>query len=364
MSGNQDSAEKEFAPTPKKLEDARKKGEVPRSTDINTAAGYGGLLVAGFGFGSFSISLLGAEMAGLLSNAPELGADVFAGGSTAFAGGVGQTILGAMLPWFLIPMVLVVLSTIAQRSMIFAPDKLRPKVNRISPLSNAKNKFGRQGLFEFAKSTTKLTIFCAILGLFLLIQNDRIMGSVHLDAMQVAVQLGEICLDFLMIVFAISFCIGLVDFGWQYAEHIRKNRMTRQEMMDEAKQSEGDPQMRGRRRRRAQEIATQSMLADVADASVVIVNPTHYATALKWQRHMGSAPICVAKGTDEIARRIREKADEHGIPIFHDPPTARAIHAVVEVGQEIHPDHYRAVAAAIRFAEAMRQRAKSGWNNR
>jgi flagellar biosynthetic protein FlhB len=100
------------------------------------------------------------------------------------------------------------------------------------------------------------------------------------------------------------------------------------------------------------------MLTDVASANVVVVNPTHYAVALKWDRSKGGAPICVAKGVDEIAAKIRERAAEHGVPIHSDPPTARAIHATVEIGQEIRVEQYRAVAAAIRFADAMRKRAR------
>ena len=100
------------------------------------------------------------------------------------------------------------------------------------------------------------------------------------------------------------------------------------------------------------------MLTDVATADVVVVNPTHYAVALRWERTKGKAPVCVAKGMDEVAKRIRERAAEHGVPIHSDPPTARAIHAGVDVGQEIRVEHYRAIAAAIRFADAMRKKAR------
>ncbi|MGB8814338.1 MAG: EscU/YscU/HrcU family type III secretion system export apparatus switch protein, partial [Paracoccaceae bacterium] len=122
--------------------------------------------------------------------------------------------------------------------------------------------------------------------------------------------------------------------------------------------SEGDPHAKAQRRQRGYDIATNKMLADVATADVIVVNPTHYAVALKWDRTAKRAPICVAKGVDEIAARIRERAAEAGVPIHRDPPTARALHASVELGQEIRPEHYRAVAAAVRFAEAMRRRAK------
>ena len=105
----------------------------------------------------------------------------------------------------------------------------------------------------------------------------------------------------------------------------------------------------------------KQMLADVAKADVIIVNPTHYAVALEWKRGSGKAPVCLAKGVDEVAARIRERAKEHKIPIWSDPPCARAIHATVEIGQEIKREHFAAVAAAIRFGEQMRQKAKAGW---
>ena len=170
--------------------------------------------------------------------------------------------------------------------------------------------------------------------------------------------MARLVLEFLFIVVLIQLALGGVDYLWQVFRHRQRNRMSRKEMMDEFKDSEGDPHLKSARRQRAQEVATNRMLTDVASANVVVVNPTHYAVALKWDRSKGGAPVCVAKGVDEIARKIRERAAEHGVPIHSDPPTARAIHATVEIGQEIRVEHYRAVAAAIRFAEAMRRRVR------
>jgi flagellar biosynthetic protein FlhB len=168
--------------------------------------------------------------------------------------------------------------------------------------------------------------------------------------------------QFLALVFVVKLSIGAIDFFWQRAEHLRRNRMSHKEMRDEHKQSEGDPHAKGERTRRGREIASNRMLDAVSEASVVIVNPTHYAVALKWSPTDLGAPVCIAKGVDEIAARIRERAEQAGIPIHSDPPTARALHATVDVDQEIHAEHYGAVAAAIRFAEAMRvQSNKKGW---
>jgi len=149
----------------------------------------------------------------------------------------------------------------------------------------------------------------------------------------------------------IAIAISFIDYFWKRHDHRRKLMMSMQEMKDEAKQSEGDPHMKQSRRQRGREIAMNQMMHDVPTADVIVVNPTHYAVALKWSRDAGSAPVCVAKGVDEIAARIREIAKENSIPIMSDPPTARLIHGSVDIGSEVRPEHYKAVAAAIRFAD-------------
>jgi flagellar biosynthetic protein FlhB len=169
----------------------------------------------------------------------------------------------------------------------------------------------------------------------------------------------QLSLGFLTLVLVVAVVLGGIDFFWQRAEHIRRNRMSHKDMMDEHKQAEGDPHAKQHRRQRAQEIAMNRMLADVPEAAVVVVNPTHYAVALKWDRAQPGAPVCVAKGVDEIAARIRERAMEAGVPIRRDPPTARAIFDSVEIGAEIRAEHFAAIAAAIRFAEEMRRKARA-----
>ena len=170
--------------------------------------------------------------------------------------------------------------------------------------------------------------------------------------------LAHLLIEFMFVVLLISLVIGAVDYLWQRHDFMRQNRMSYRELQDEHKRSEGDPHLKQERRQRGAEIATSQMMADVPTADVVIVNPTHYAVALKWSRAPGSAPVCVAKGVDHIAHTIREVATEHSIPIRHDPPTARVLYATTQLGDEIEPDHYKAVAAAIRFAQTMRARAR------
>jgi flagellar biosynthesis protein FlhB len=159
----------------------------------------------------------------------------------------------------------------------------------------------------------------------------------------------------------VALVLGVADLLWQRLSFRRRHMMTRKEMTDEHKESEGDPQLKAQRRARAVAIAMNQMLADVPRADVVIVNPTHYAVALKWERGAGRAPVCVAKGVDDVARAIRERAQEAGVPLRSDPPTARALHATVEIGQEVGRAEWRAVAAAIRFAEKVRRKRETGW---
>ncbi len=358
MAEQQDD-DKQHEPTQKKLDDARRKGEVPRSADIGTAASYGGFLAVATIFGAGLLQDLGATLSGLLEHAGPLSDELFAGGGRRVIGGLIADVGGRIAPWMLVPAVLVLALNIALRSFTVAPEKLKPKLNRIDPISNAKNKFGRSGLFEFAKSFTKLSVYSVILGVFLWSVLPEVLDTLALTPALATVVLLRLGVRFFSLVLLVAIVIGGVDYIWQRAEHLRKNRMSRKELMDEAKTSEGDPQMKQQRRQKGYDIAMNRMLADVPGADVVVVNPEHYAVALKWSRLPGEAPVCVAKGVDAIAAQIREAAMEAGVPIHRDPPTARAIHATVQIGQEIRPEHYQPIAAAIRFAEDMRARMRA-----
>jgi flagellar biosynthetic protein FlhB len=358
MSDDQDE-EKQHAPTQKKLDDARKKGEIPKSTDLMTAASYGGFLICAFALGGSGMQAFGQALANVLGQADRIAPTLFDDNSAPVAGSIMLSVLEFVAPWFAIPGLLVIVTIVAQRSFVVAPDKLVPKLSKISPISNAKNKFGRSGLFEFGKSFTKLMLYSIVLGVFLYSNVELIVSTVHLTPAMATSVLLNLVTEFFFIVLIIAGTMGALDFIFQYAEHMRKNRMSHKEMKDEQKNSDGDPYMKGKRRQKGYEIAMNQMMAEVPKADVIIVNPTHYAVALQWDQQSGTAPVCLAKGTDEIAAKIREIANEHGIPIHRDPPTARAIFAVVDLGYEIHPEHYQAVAAALRFAETLRKKARS-----
>jgi flagellar biosynthesis protein FlhB len=353
----QDSDDKEHDATQKKLDDARLRGEVVQSADLTAAAAYGGLILTSVAFGTAALDRFGALGSGLIGHADRLSAAFLAGESGVLTSVIAVTALplGVFLAG---PALAALIAILGQRAIVFAPDKLAVRWSRIDPVATARHKFGREGLIEFAKSLVKLIVIGGILALFL---SHRIAPIVTSQTLQPAPATGllfDLLLGFLGLVLAVTLAIGAADYLWQRHLHLRRNRMSRQELLDEFRQSDGDPHLRQARRQRAQDIASNRMMADVPRADVVIVNPTHYAVALRWNRKGRAAPVCVAKGTDTVAQRIRAAAAAAGVPIRSDPPTARALHATVDIGREIRPEHYKAVAAAIRFAERMRKRAR------
>ena len=362
MADQDDSADKSHEPTPRKLEQARKKGEIPRAPDLLTAMAYFGLMVAAAGAGGQSMLNLADVMTAFIEQPDRLRLLFFRDGAASTVGQLISASFDSVLPLFLVPPAFILLALLATRAILFTPSKLAPKISRISPIQNAKNKYGSRGLFEFLKSFVKLMVYSVILAMFLSAEAERITGIVRATPEEVAGLMTSLMLRFLMLVVIVAAVIGAIDILWQRADHTKRNRMSQKEMRDEHKESEGDPYMKQQRRMRGQEIAMQQMMTDVPKADVVIVNPTHFAVALKWNRAPGSAPVCVAKGTDHVAARIRECARDAGVPIHSDPPTARALHASVEIGQEVQPEHYKPVAAAIRFAEEMRRKVRErGW---
>ncbi len=353
-----ESEEKTHEATPQKLEKARKKGDIAKSMDVSAAAAYLGLLVAIYFSGVKGIGGALQSLTVFFSHADTLSGVVLGAGGGDMVLSILSKTIKAVAPLLLLPMIAALLSLVVQRAFIFAPEKVLPKLNRVSIIEGAKNKFGSNGMVQFLKTLVKMLAVGIGVGIYLRKHSDEIIGSLRGEPIAVVGLMDKILIDILILTCGIAIIIALVDVVWQKYHHLQKQRMSHKELKDEAKESEGDPHMKSKRRMRAQEIATNQMMHDVPRADVIVVNPTHYAVALEWTRSPGSAPKCIAKGVDDVARRIREIGMDSGVPIHSDPPTARAIHASVEVGQEIHPDHYRAIVAALQFADAMRRKAK------
>ncbi|MFE3836765.1 EscU/YscU/HrcU family type III secretion system export apparatus switch protein [Pseudogemmobacter sonorensis] len=351
MAEEQSAESKEFDPSQRRLDRAREEGDSVRSEELQAAVAASGLLLAFAGAGGYALSVWGGTAIAFLDRPQEMRLQ------SALLLPAVTAMTGPVLLLLLVPGIAVLVWLIASRGLVFAPSRIVPKPERLSIPANAKQKFGRAGLMDFARRALKLIVIGAVLALYLRASAGVLYTSLRMDAGQIGLAIVERMGGFAVLVILISLVFGLPDFIWQRAQFLRRNRMTRKEMTDEMKDAEGDPHMKADRRRRAQEVAGRQMMAEVPKADVVIVNPTHYAVALKWDRAGGRAPVCVAKGVDEIAARIREAAQEAGVPLRRDPPTARALHASTEIGQEIRREHYAAVAAAIRFATAMRRKA-------
>jgi flagellar biosynthetic protein FlhB len=357
MSDEGSSDDKPFEPTQRRLDEARKRGEIVRSADLTAAAAMAGFVLAIVTSGEMILMKTAGIGQSLLARA-DLVSSAFAANGRASLGPVLWAVGMTTLPLFLFPFVAVMVGLVAQRALLFSPEKLMPRLSRVSPLSTARQKFGTDGLFSFVKSTIKMCIIAAIFVAHLTYRSDAVVGSLNLSPGLSITLMMRLLVEFLVLVLLIGLVAGGVDYIWQRGQHLQRNRMSYQEMMDEVKEGEGDPNAKAKRRQRGQEIALNRMLQDVEKADVVIVNPTHFAVALRWKRGDRNAPLCVAKGVDEIAGRIRERAILSGVPIHPDPPTARAIYAAVDVGEPILPAHYKPVAAAIRFSEALKKRKR------
>lgn len=353
---SEDKDDKPYEPSERKLQKARQDGDVPRSTEVN---------VLGMYLGAWLIFTVGAGIATrewLAAAKRALGSDAWLGGSLyAIAMPVSGMAAVAAIGLLLVPAVTILLALIAQRGMVFSAKKIAFDFKRLNPVKNAGQKFGSAGLVTFGISVLKAALVC--LGGWFLFSSllDQLVATMSGREGQWISGLPKLLQDVLTMAVAISAVLAIVDLLWKRHDYLRKQRMTRKEVDDEHKDMEGDPHIKAARRQKAIDFAMKQMLADVANADVIIVNPRHYAVALEWKRGSGRAPVCVAKGTDDVAARIRDRAREHGVPIHSDPPCARALHATVALGEEIRREHFAAVAVAIRFAEQMRRKARAGW---
>ncbi len=351
--------DKPFDPSESKLRKARQEGDVPRSTELQSALMYLGFWLAALFAMNWAVPAWLRMASRALGSEPWPLAEgrVVTDLARALAGYAGlATVAGVAI--MALP---IILGMVAQRSIVLTPKKLLPDPKRINPIKNAAQKFGRSGLVTFAISLGK-ALLVGLGGWFLYTSLlSWLMISGAMQDLQWVEGLGLILRRAVLLAMGIGAVFAVIDLLWKRLEYLKRHRMSRQEMQDEYKENEGDPHLRAARRQKGVDIVLSTMLADVQKADVIIVNPTHYAVALEWKRGSGRAPVCLAKGVDDTARRIRERAQDHQVPIWSDPPCARALHATVEIGQEISAEHFAPVAAAIRFAEAMRKKVREGW---
>jgi len=349
---NQHDSDRTEDPTQKRLDEALERGDVVKSQEVSTwfiIAG-GALVLAAFS-GPMSGGLI-VTLRGLVANSHQIRSD--GQGLLAIMGRVEREVLAAVA----FPLAVLVIAAIAgnmiQHRLVWSAEQLKPKLSKISPLAGLKRLFSSQALANFVKGLIKLAVVGTVMTLLLWPQRNRLDGLVQTDILGSLVFTRSLALDVLGAVVAILFILAAADYLFQYRQWLERQKMSIREIKDEYKQTEGDPMIKGKIRQLRQARMRKRMMAEVPKASVVITNPTHYAIALRYERGM-EAPICVAKGIDTLALRIREVAGKHSIPVVENPPLARALHATVEIDQEVPPEHYKAVAEIISYVMKLRR---------
>ena len=350
MAEDSDPESKTEEATPRKLEEARKKGDVAKSPDVAAAmslAGATAVLLIGGGYFSQQMA---EDMLPFLAEPHAM-----IGGLQAGAGlEIGMRAVWAVTPFLAALMLAVIIGgvggNLAQSGFLFTAEKIKPKWSAVSPLSGFKRIYGPDGIVQFIKTFLKLIAIGAVCWWVL---KPHAREFENLAAMSPAMILpfardlaGSLMIAALIF---LGFTAG-ADFIWQKFRFAKRMRMTKEETKEDFKQTEGDPHVKGKLRQIRMQRSRQRMMQAVPTATVVVTNPTHYSVALRYEPDQGDgAPVCVAKGVDAVALRIRELAKESGVPIVENVPLARALYAAVEVDEVIPREHFEAAAKVIGF---------------
>jgi flagellar biosynthetic protein FlhB len=357
MADENDSTDKTEDPTQKRLDDAQDRGDVAKSQEVNTWFMIAGATLVLSTFGGSIGSGIQMPLRNLIANSWMIRAD--GPGLMQLAGSLEYVLIAALG----VPLLLLALAAIAgnmvQHRLVWSGESLKPKFNKVSPAAGAKRIFGKQAAANFAKGIFKVAALGAVMTAILWPERHRLESFMRFDPDAILGVTTSLTLRLMGAVVAMLAVVAIADYFFQYRQWFERQKMSLQEMKEEFKQSEGDPHIKGRIRQLRQARMRKRMMAAVPQASVIITNPTHYAVALKYERGM-SAPICIAKGVDLIALKIRDVAGEHDIPIVENVPLARALHATVEIDDEIPVEHYHAVAEIIGYVMGLK-RGLAGW---
>ncbi|PWC42583.1 flagellar biosynthesis protein FlhB [Azospirillum sp. TSO22-1] len=349
MADGQDDEQKTEEPTEKRLREAEEKGDVPRARDVGLLAAMAAawLIVAAAAPGA--ASRLAATLLPLIENPDDIRIDgspydVLHSLSWLLAG-VGL----ALLPVLGILVLAAAVSAFGQGQLVVAQERIRPKLSNLSLFGGWKRIFSTSALAEFLKSLAKLAAigFAAWFAVAPYITWTE--GVVNLDVAALPELLRDLTLRLLLAVLLATVLMAAIDVLWNRYQWRKRLRMTFQELKDEFKQTEGDPAVKARLREMRRERSRRRMMSSVPRATVVVTNPTHFAVALEYDRARMPAPVCLAKGADLMALRIRSIAEENGVPIIENPPLARALHGSAEIDEPIPLQHYQAVAEVITY---------------
>lgn len=342
-----DDSQKTEEPTPKRLQDAREKGQVARSQEVNHW-----FIILGFALilgvmSPWVVNRIGLALLPFI----ERPHDIIVESSTAqtlMYETVKEIAIALSLPFFAM-IVLALASGFLQFGLIFSFESLKPKLSKLSLISGFTKIFGSRAIMEFLKGVLKITLIGVVIMAVIWPEGQKILNLSDLQPQEILVFLQAESLRILIAVLAMMTVIAAADFAYQRYKHIKEMRMTRQEVRDETKQSEGDPLVKSRLRQIRMERSRRRMMAAVPSADVVVTNPTHYAIALKYNSEEMNAPTVVAKGIDDVALRIRDVARQNEVPLVENRPLAHALYDAVEIDEEVPPEHYKAVAEIIGY---------------
>ena len=354
MAESENDSDRSEDPSAKRLEEALERGDVVKSQEVSTwfVIGAGALMLAAFS-GQMSGGL-STTFRGLVANAHQIPVD--GRGLILIASRVEREVLAAIAIPLGILVLAAIIGNVIQHRLVWSAESLKPQLSKISPMSGAKRLFSLQAVVNFLKGLVKITLLGAVMVVLLWPQRHRLDTLVSTDILGTLLLTKSLALDMVGAVVAILFLVAAADYLYQYRQWFERQKMSLRELKEEFKQTEGDPMIKGKIRQLRQQRMRKRMMAAVPKASVVITNPTHFAVALQYEKGM-EAPVCVAKGTDNMALKIREIATSHSIPIVENPPLARALHATVEIDEEIPTEHYKAVAEVIGYVMKLRRAA-------
>jgi len=352
VSSDEDKSSKTEQPTQKKLDDAKKKGQVAKSQEVNhffIIMSFGMLL--GF-FGPGVATDIKQTMEPFVAKPHQI---------PAAPDGMGDLIYEAVIDilWALsMPMILTVflglLANFIQIGPLLSVEQLKPKPEKISLIKGAQRLFSLKSLVEFAKGIAKLSIVTLAVVLVMYPYRDELTNLAGISMPEMMEMLQWMAVKVIVAVLSVLIIIAVMDFAFQKFKHHEEMMMSKKEVKDEQKQTEGDPQVKQKMKQLRQEKSRNRMMAEVPDATAVVSNPTHFAVALKYVQAEMNAPRVVAKGQDLVAYRIKETARENDVPIVENPPLARALFETVDLDQEIPPEHYKAVAQVISYVMRLR----------
>jgi flagellar biosynthetic protein FlhB len=352
MAEENEANERTEDPTPRRLEEALSRGDVVKSAEVNTWFMIAGGTLMIMVFATPMATSLQATLRGLLAKSYLIPTD----GPALFE--LAKTLGVEVIAAFGIPLLLLSVaafaSNIVQHRLVFTTEPIKPQLSRISPGAGIGRLFSVQALANFGKGLVKLCIVGAAMTALLWPERHRLGILVTSDPAMILPLIRSLAMKMLGTVVAILAVVATADYLFQYRQWYDRHKMSLREVKEEFRQTEGDPAVKGKLRQLRNARMRKRIMAAVPKASVVITNPTHFAVALRYERGM-NAPVCLAKGVDLIARKIREVAEKHDIPVVENPPLARALHGTVEIDQEIPPEHYRAVAEIIGYIMRLRR---------